>query len=308
LAVFSETWPSSGTTRNGQAYAQPTSAPRTDDSGCSYWQPEPIPLTVNSAWMAGLFEGEGYISVRRDTKRPRILMGLMMTDQDVVRRFAGLVNLGTVRGPYAQKGLGTKPTWRWTITTTAGVEQTLNLLWDGLCSRRRAKAIAGMTECLRGYQPTDDQPSLLPTPDASMGNGGRMRSQEAIDSGAHQIDLNSLPRLLATPRASRGASGTETMYALGGERTDEDRPRGEVLLPTPNAADGMGGPGNSGRDGGLNLRTAAALLPTPTSQLEHDSQTHRSGARTDELLLGGIALAASRGDLTSQPSADGNES
>jgi hypothetical protein len=36
LAVFSETWPSSGTTRNGQAYAQPTSAPRTDDSASSY--------------------------------------------------------------------------------------------------------------------------------------------------------------------------------------------------------------------------------------------------------------------------------
>jgi hypothetical protein len=37
------------------------------------------------------------------------------------------------------------------------------------------------------------------------------------------------------------------------------------LLPTPNAADGMGGPGNSGRDGGLNQRTAAALLPTPNA-------------------------------------------
>jgi hypothetical protein len=32
----------------------------------------------------------------------------------------------------------------------------------------------------------------------------------------------------------------------------------EKLWPTPTTADGMGGPGNSGRDGGENLRTAAA--------------------------------------------------
>ena len=36
LDVFSETWPTSGMTRNGTAYALPTSEPATDDSGCSY--------------------------------------------------------------------------------------------------------------------------------------------------------------------------------------------------------------------------------------------------------------------------------
>ena len=39
--------------------------------------------------------------------------------------------------------------------------------------------------------------------------------------------------LLPTPRASRGASTTETTYALGGARSDENRTQGEVLLPTP---------------------------------------------------------------------------
>lgn len=39
------------------------------------------------------------------------------------------------------------------------------------------------------------------------------------------------------------------------------------LLPTPTTADGKGGPGNSGRDGGENLRTVAAgLLPTPMAR------------------------------------------
>lgn len=35
LAVFSETWPTSGMTRDGSAYALPMSAPRMDDSGSS---------------------------------------------------------------------------------------------------------------------------------------------------------------------------------------------------------------------------------------------------------------------------------
>ena len=36
LAVFSETWPTSGSMRNGTVYARPTWVPATDDSACSY--------------------------------------------------------------------------------------------------------------------------------------------------------------------------------------------------------------------------------------------------------------------------------
>jgi hypothetical protein len=36
--------------------------------------------------------------------------------------------------------------------------------------------------------------------------------------------------------------------------------------PTPTKSDGTGGPGNSGRDGGQNLRTAVAQFPTPTAR------------------------------------------
>ena len=39
--VFSETFPTSGTTRAGTAYAQPTSERRTDDSECSSLLPTP---------------------------------------------------------------------------------------------------------------------------------------------------------------------------------------------------------------------------------------------------------------------------
>ena len=66
---------------------------------------------------------------------------------------------------------------------------------------------------------------------------------------------------LPTPRASRGASTTELSYALGGERSDQDRPQGQVLLPTPRATDGTkGGPNQRGSSGDLMLPSAVVSL------------------------------------------------
>ena len=45
LAVFSETWPTSGSMRSGTVYVYPTLAAATDDSGCSY---SPTPATQDS--------------------------------------------------------------------------------------------------------------------------------------------------------------------------------------------------------------------------------------------------------------------
>lgn len=107
----------------------------------------------------------------------------------------------------------------------------------------------------------------------SAGNGRHERRPEpegfvggfdAAFGGAGPVNL------LPTPRSSRGASSTETMYAFGGERSDEHRPQGEVLLPTPNAQDGNGGKQRSREalargDRQTNLTDLPRLLPTPTS-------------------------------------------
>lgn len=56
------------------------------------------------------------------------------------------------------------------------------------------------------------------------------------------------------------------------------RAGGRVLLPSPTAADGMGGPGISPlRVGGMNLRMAVALLPTPRA-----TDTGTPGRRSSE--------------------------
>ncbi|NEA43510.1 DNA cytosine methyltransferase [Streptomyces sp. SID11385] len=61
------------------------------------------------------------------------------------------------------------------------------------------------------------------------------------------------------------------------------------LFPTPSAADGTGGPGISPkRRGGMNLRTAVTLLPTPVaSEAVRGSLTYPRGNPT---LLGALAL------------------
>ena len=62
----------------------------------------------NIAWMAGIFEGEGYVqgrphtNVRSDGRSftsVGLRLAISMTDEDVVRHFHQLATVGTVRGP-----------------------------------------------------------------------------------------------------------------------------------------------------------------------------------------------------------------
>ncbi len=92
--------------------------------------------------------------------------------------------------------------------------------------------------------------------------------------------------LLPTPRATRGGSTTEISYALGGERSDGDRPQGQVLLPTPTAADGERSSAEYGRG---NPTLVGALLPTPSVADSMGGHERRGGDRGGELLLKGIA-------------------
>ena len=77
---------------------------------------------------------------------------------------------------------------------------------------------------------------------------------------AHELDL------LPTPRASRGASTTETAYALGGERDDTGRTQGEVLLPPPTASRyGSNQSASAGAAVRSSLDSITDLLPTPSA-------------------------------------------
>ena len=92
------------------------------------------------AWAAGLFEGEGsfiFTSSKR-TKR-KACARLSITDEDVIREFHNVINLGTVYGPRTIKS-GNKPVWEWTTTSFEDAQTVVCLLWPWLKGRRRQAA------------------------------------------------------------------------------------------------------------------------------------------------------------------------
>lgn len=66
---------------------------------------------------------------------------------------------------------------------------------------------------------------LLPTPRTTDMNGPGVHG----DGG---VDLRTAVTMMPTPRATRGGSATEIAYAMGGERSDEERPQGVVVPGT----------------------------------------------------------------------------
>lgn len=98
----------------------------------------------NLAWAAGLFEGEGCITISgKPPHGRRVVLELGMTDEDVVRKFGAIMGVGHVGGPYhpRTRPLHHKSHWRWTVTGGKQAQAVLAALWPFLCSRRQAKAI-----------------------------------------------------------------------------------------------------------------------------------------------------------------------
>lgn len=88
------------------------------------------------AWAAGLFEGEGCISI----VGRRVQLSLNMTDEDVVRRLHCVVGVGAVYGPLQPRMAHYKPQWRWTVSSRADVALVLSMFWPWLGDRRKTKA------------------------------------------------------------------------------------------------------------------------------------------------------------------------
>ena len=88
------------------------------------------------AWAAGVFEGEGSISVHKSNggrnKYPMLQMS--MTDQDVMITFAEIVG-GKVNGPYRYKEPHKKPYFKW-ATYNAEALEVFGRLKPFLHSRR----------------------------------------------------------------------------------------------------------------------------------------------------------------------------
>ena len=90
---------------------------------------------INLAWMAGLFEGEGYI--RKHKGRG---IGINMTDLDILERFQAFAAVGTIR-PKKVAEPHHKPAWEWAIYKNAEVYRLLELMLPYFGERRAFTAL-----------------------------------------------------------------------------------------------------------------------------------------------------------------------
>lgn len=92
------------------------------------------------AWAAGLFEGEGSITMRRDLRGYwQRTLSLSMCDRDVLERFARIV--GAEANIYADGRPMRRPLYAWRCGRWSVIEPMLTAFLPYLGERRRAKAL-----------------------------------------------------------------------------------------------------------------------------------------------------------------------
>ncbi len=91
------------------------------------------------AYAGGLFEGEGYFTLRAGSHTMRSAAGVNMTDPEPLERLMAAVSMGTILGP-RDMGTGRKPMYVWAVHTRERVQALVAMLWPWLGPRRRARA------------------------------------------------------------------------------------------------------------------------------------------------------------------------
>jgi hypothetical protein len=101
------------------------------------WYIPPVASDADWAWAAGIFEGAGAVVTINGGRDLRLALNL--TDEDVVRRYAQIVE-SRVLGPYRARagadGSSRRPTFRCNLNCRFAIA-ALARMWPWLGSRRR---------------------------------------------------------------------------------------------------------------------------------------------------------------------------
>ena len=95
---------------------------------------------LDTAWMAGLFEGEGCIY--KDPRCNSYKLSLNLTDLDVLQRLQTVAGCGNIR----PKKSPHKPAWDWRIYKRAEVIRLLSAVLPYLGNRRAYKALNALDD------------------------------------------------------------------------------------------------------------------------------------------------------------------
>lgn len=185
---------------------------------------DPLPVDHEDIiWAAGLFEGEGCISVCREQgSYPLPRLTLCMTDYDVVLRFLySVMGIGTIYGPRIPKN-GDKPSWTWTANGYERCKAILSLFWSWLGQRRKARAIDIFTQyedhIKKKVKLTSCDVSCCPNPNyikylcREHYNEWRRKEAKLAKTGTESISLRRKLRQLAN--IQRKEVSEEDLYAL----------------------------------------------------------------------------------------------
>ncbi len=96
---------------------------------------------LDVAWAAGLFEGEGCVSIPKHRPNQRRL-SMNMTDVDVMKKFVDVVGYGNLKGPNSPPSYKEhfKPFYCWQLSKGKEVLRILNLFLPYFGERRSEKA------------------------------------------------------------------------------------------------------------------------------------------------------------------------
>jgi hypothetical protein len=291
--LFSQTWPTSGSMRNGQVFPPPRSVPRTSGSGSSSSPGLPTPRARDGrgrGFEDGLLntlqllptprpQAKGGCSAVEDPPNrqggPNLATTIALLPTPTVSEATGTGALDGPRNDTLRAQIALLPTpmagdAKGTRNATAGrSRENPNVHLDWTLSD---VAFAGQ---------------LLPTPTATPYGNNQSPSAEA----AVRPSLDSLaPTLLPTPNASdwkgSGATQNRTRDGRPRPRSDADLPEAVTLLPTPRASDGAkGGPNQRGSKGDLALPAAAHRIGEPTSQPSAAGNTSSGGPLPGQLTI-----------------------
>ena len=106
---------------------------------------------IELGWLAGIFDGEGCLSLARTTGKriDRWVASVAMSDEDVVLTFLQRVGIGTVTGPYTRSDKpNNKPLWKWQIAAQEDVLNFCALLGPHMGTRRMAKMLNCMGDLI----------------------------------------------------------------------------------------------------------------------------------------------------------------
>jgi hypothetical protein len=97
-------------------------------------------MTNEFAWAIGIFEGEGTMGTYPwGNGQTIVVMQIMQTDEDVLRRYHEAVGVGKFSGPFEYKN-SVKPLFRWRLNRQAEIHNLLTRMLPMLGQRRTEKA------------------------------------------------------------------------------------------------------------------------------------------------------------------------